>query len=294
MRTDSTRIAESALAEARKFIAERYPAQLPQDAQRYSSGKAGPGPPMRPSAPRAWTWIPKPSPNTCSATSSGLYALIWERFVASQMVPAVMTIVTADIGVGGTAELPDGLFRLSASSYVEEGFYKVIKLAASKEERASHSLALEIGQTLSVERIGATQHFTQGPARYNDASIIKALEELGIGRPSTYAPTISTLLERYYVSRQAKQLAPTLLGTMISEILSRILPRCDRRGLYREDGEPPGQGRGGEGRLGGRPSRISTSPSRLAWTRSCPRSRARRASWTRRPTRFANSAGSPW
>jgi len=223
MRTDSTRIAESALAEARKFIAERYPAQLPQDAQRYSSGKQAQDA-HEAIRPTRVDLDPETVAKYLQRDELRLYALIWERFVASQMAPAVMTIVTADIGVGGTAELPDGLFRLSASSYVEEGFYKVIKLAASKEERASHSLALEIGQALSVEKIGATQHFTQGPARYNDASIIKALEELGIGRPSTYAPTISTLLERYYVSRQAKQLAPTLLGTMISEILSEYFP----------------------------------------------------------------------
>jgi DNA topoisomerase-1 len=223
MRTDSTRIAESALAEARKFIAERHPAQLPQDAQRYSSGKQAQDA-HEAIRPTRVDLDPDTIAKYLQRDELRLYALIWERFVASQMIPAVMNIVTADIGVGGTSELPDGLFRLSASSYVEEGFYKVIKLAASKEERASHSMALEIGQALPVEKIGATQHFTQGPARYNDASIIKALEELGIGRPSTYAPTISTLLERYYVSRQAKQLAPTLLGTMISEILSEYFP----------------------------------------------------------------------
>jgi DNA topoisomerase-1 len=75
-----------------------------------------------------------------------------------------------------------------------------------------------------VEKIDASQHFTQGPSRYTDATIIKALEELGIGRPSTYAPTISTLLERYYVSRQSKQLAPTTLGRMISDILTEFFP----------------------------------------------------------------------
>ncbi len=223
MRTDSTRIAESALAEARKFIAERYPDQLPQEAQRYSSGKQAQDA-HEAIRPTRVDLDPESIAKYLQRDELRLYALIWERFVASQMIPAVMTISTADIGVGGTAELPDGLFRLSASSYVEEGFYKVIKLAASKEERTSRSLALEIGQALPVEKIGATQHFTQGPARYNDASIIKALEELGIGRPSTYAPTISTLLERYYVSRQAKQLAPTLLGTMITEILSEYFP----------------------------------------------------------------------
>lgn len=217
MRTDSTRISDSALAEARRWIGEFYPAQLPSQAQRYASGKQSQDA-HEAIRPTSVELSPDAVSKYLQRDEQRLYALIWERFVASQMIPAVMRIITADIGIG------EGLFRVSASSYVEEGFYKVIKLAASKEEKASHSLALEAGQELAVEKIHASQHFTQGPSRYNDASIIKALEELGIGRPSTYAPTISTLLERYYVSRQAKQLAPTLLGKMITEILTEYFP----------------------------------------------------------------------
>lgn len=217
MRTDSTRISEYALAEARRWIAEFHPGQLPPQAQHYSAGKQSQDA-HEAIRPTRVDLAPDDIARFLQRDELRLYALIWERFVASQMIPAVMNITTADIAIG------EGLFRVSASSYVEEGFYKVIKLAASKEEKASHSLALEVGQSLPVEKIHATQHFTQGPARYNDASIIKALEELGIGRPSTYAPTISTLLERYYVSRQTKQLAPTLLGKMITEILSEYFP----------------------------------------------------------------------
>jgi len=217
MRTDSTRISESALAEPRRWIEEVYPAQLPQQAQRYSAGSQSQDA-HEAIRPTRVDLTPDGISRFLAKDEQRLYALIWERFVASQMIPAVMNVVTADIAIG------QGLFRVSASSYVEEGFYKVIKLAATKEERASRSLGLEIGQDLAVEKIHAIQHFTQGPSRYNDASIIKALEELGIGRPSTYAPTISTLLERYYVSRQARQLAPTLLGKMITEILSEYFP----------------------------------------------------------------------
>ena len=205
MRTDSTRISDTALAEARRWIEEFHPAQLPSQAQRYSSGSQSQDA-HEAIRPTRVDLVPEEISRFLAKDEMRLYALIWERFLASQMIPAVMNIVTADIGIG------EGLFRVSASSYVEEGFYKVIRLAATKEEKASHSLALEAGQVLPVEKIHATQHFTQGPSRFNDASIIKALEELGIGRPSTYAPTISTLLERYYVSRQARQLAPTLLA----------------------------------------------------------------------------------
>jgi DNA topoisomerase-1 len=217
MRTDSTRIAETALEEARTWLAEHYPAQLPKSAQRYSAGKQSQDA-HEAIRPTSIAYTPDSVAAYLQKDELRLYTLVWERFVASQMIPALVKVVTADIGIG------DGVFRTSASAYVEEGFYKVIKLSASKEEKASHSLALEVGQDLGVEKIDASQHFTQGPSRYTDATIIKALEELGIGRPSTYAPTISTLLERYYVSRQSKQLAPTTLGRMISDILTEFFP----------------------------------------------------------------------
>ncbi|HOI23352.1 MAG TPA: type I DNA topoisomerase [Spirochaetales bacterium] len=217
MRTDSTRIAETALEEARTWLAEHYPAQLPKSAQRYSAGKQSQDA-HEAIRPTSIAYTPDSVAAYLQKDELKLYTLVWERFVASQMIPALVKVVTADIGIG------DGVFRTSASAYVEEGFYKVIKLSASKEEKASHSLALEVGQDLEVEKIDASQHFTQGPSRYTDATIIKALEELGIGRPSTYAPTISTLLERYYVSRQSKQLAPTTLGRMISDILTEFFP----------------------------------------------------------------------
>jgi DNA topoisomerase-1 len=217
MRTDSTRIADTALDEARAWLAEHYPAQLPKTVQRYSAGKQSQDA-HEAVRPTSIANTPETMAPYLQKDELKLYALIWERFAASQMIPALVRVVTADIGIG------DGIFRASASAYIEEGFYKVIKLSASKEEKASHSLALEVGQVLGVEKIDASQHFTQGPSRFTDATIIKALEELGIGRPSTYAPTISTLLERYYVSRQSKQLAPTTLGRMISDILSEFFP----------------------------------------------------------------------
>jgi len=130
----------------------------------------------------------------------------------------VIRTATADIRIG------EGLFRSSASSFLEEGFYKVIRLAASKEERTSHQLPFEKGESLHVDKIEGLQHFTQGPSRYTDASIVRALEELGIGRPSTYAPTIETLIERFYVQRDKRQLVPTALGKIISDILSQNFP----------------------------------------------------------------------
>ncbi|MCX7026340.1 MAG: type I DNA topoisomerase [Spirochaetes bacterium] len=217
MRTDSTRIAESALAEARHWIEEFHPGQLPSQAQRYASG-SGSQDAHEAVRPTKVGLNPDDVSRFLSKDEFKLYTLIWERFVASQMISAVIKVTTADIAIG------EGIFRVSASSYIEEGFYAVMKLAVAKEEKASRSLPLEKGQILDVERIQGSQHFTQGPSRYTEASIVKALEELGIGRPSTYAPTISTLLDRYYVGRQARQLIPTALGRMISDILTKFFP----------------------------------------------------------------------
>jgi len=182
-----------------------YPGQLPAEAQRYASGKNAQDA-HEAIRPTSVSLTPDEVSRYLARDEQRLYALIWERFVASQMIPAVARVTTADITIG------DGVFRTSATAFVEEGFYKVIRLAATKEERASHALALEVGQNLPVEKINAVQHFTQGPSRYTDASIIKALEELGIGRPSTYAPTISTLLERYYVRANPGRSSPPRLG----------------------------------------------------------------------------------
>lgn len=217
MRTDSTRISETALQEARAWLTDNFPAQLPESEQRYSSGKQAQDA-HEAIRPTSVFLTPEMAAPYLSKDELKLYSLIWERFIASQMIPAVTRITTADICIG------PGVFRTSSTSFIEEGFYKVIKIAASKEERTSHVLSLEVGQELPVEKIHGIQHFTQGPSRYTDASIIKALEELGIGRPSTYAPIISTLLERYYVTREARQLMPTTLGRMITEILEQFFP----------------------------------------------------------------------
>ena len=118
----------------------------------------------------------------------------------------------------------EATFRVSASKIVDKGFYKVIKLLASKEEKTSALPTLKEGETVDVDNFHPEQHFTQGPARYTDASIVKMLEEKGIGRPSTYATIISTLLDRYYVTRSNKQLVPTQLGRMINKILVENFP----------------------------------------------------------------------
>ncbi|MGA2546892.1 MAG: type I DNA topoisomerase [Rectinemataceae bacterium] len=218
MRTDSTRISETAIAEVRAYLAERFPAELPGSPNAYvADGKAQDA--HEAIRPTIVAYDPVAVKEHLSKDQQKLYALIWERFVASQMTNAKVRTSSADIVVG------EGTFRVASSRVVEQGFYKVIKIGATKEDRAEGSVPeLKTGDEIKVELIHAEQHFTQGPSRFTDASIIKALEEQGIGRPSTYAPIISVLLERYYVSRENRQLVPTTLGRMISEILVDYFP----------------------------------------------------------------------
>lgn len=142
-----------------------------------------------------------------------LYSLIWERFVASQMTPAKNKTVSYDITV------KEAIFRSSSTQVIEKGFYTIANLLLSKDDKASSTLELAIGDEVEVLDLQLENHLTQGPARYTDASIVKMLEEKGIGRPSTYAPIISVLLDRYYINRSNKQLVPTQLGKVINKLL---------------------------------------------------------------------------
>jgi len=218
MRTDSTRISETAIADVRAYLGERFPAELPSSPTVYlADGKAQDA--HEAIRPTIVTYDPAFVKEHLTKDQQKLYALIWERFVASQMTSAKVRTSSADILVG------EGTFRVVSSRMVEQGFYKVIKVGATKEDKAEGSIPeFKTGEEIKVELIRAEQHFTQGPSRFTDASIIRALEEQGIGRPSTYAPIISVLLERYYVSRENRQLVPTTLGRMISEILVGYFP----------------------------------------------------------------------
>jgi DNA topoisomerase-1 len=218
MRTDSVRISDTAIAEVRAYLAERFPAELPGSPNVYAAdGKAQDA--HEAIRPTIVAYDPESVKEHLSKDQQKLYSLIWERFVASQMTSAKLRSASADIVAG------EGTFRVTSSRVVERGFYKVIKIGATKEDKAEGSIPeLQTGEEIKLERVRAEQHFTQGPARFTDASIIKSLEEQGIGRPSTYAPIISVLLERYYVSRENRQLVPTTLGRMINDILVEYFP----------------------------------------------------------------------
>ncbi|MDR1095628.1 MAG: type I DNA topoisomerase [Spirochaetaceae bacterium] len=217
MRTDSVRISAQALDEAREWIGKEYPAELPDKPNVYSVGKTAQDA-HEAIRPTYIKYTPESMQKHLSRDEFRLYSIIWERFVASQMKNAKTATLSADIAGG------EAVFRVSGTRVVEQGFYKVLKMLASKEEKSTAFPAVKKGDALFAVRMKGQQHFTQGPARYTDASIIKTLEEKGIGRPSTYAPTISVLLDRYYVTRKEKQLVPTILGRKINDMLAEHFP----------------------------------------------------------------------
>lgn len=217
MRTDSVRISDTALADVRKWLSENYPDTLPPEPIHYSVGKAAQDA-HEGIRPTYTTYTPESVKEYLSHDQFRLYSIIWERFVSSQMNNAKMTTTSVEITSG------EAVFRVAASKITEKGFYSVIKLLSSKEEKSSSLPSLKEGEALETGKFHPEQHFTQGPARYTDASIVRMLEEKGIGRPSTYAPIISVLLDRYYVTRSNKQLVPTQLGKMIAKILVESFP----------------------------------------------------------------------
>ena len=217
MRTDSVRISQVALDEVRAWIGRQYPNDLPERAVEYAPGKKAQDA-HEAIRPTYVTYTPEEVKEHLGKDQLRLYTIIWERFVSSQMNSAKTKTVSTDIQAG------EGIFRIAGTKIIEKGFYKVMKLLASKEEKGNSYPVLKIGDQVHIESFHPEQHFTQGPARYTDASIVKTLEEKGIGRPSTYAPIISVLLERYYVTRSNRQLVPTQLGRMICDMLVEYFP----------------------------------------------------------------------
>lgn len=218
MRTDSVRISQTALDEVREWIGKEYPANLPEEPIHYAVGKSAQDAHecIRPTYSK---YTPEYVKDYLTRDQLRLYTIVWERFVSCQMTNAKTATTSVEIMAG------DALFRVSASKLVEKGFYSVIKLLSAKEEVTGNLPSLKKDEVLeSSHSFYPEQHFTQGPARYSDASIVRTLEEKGIGRPSTYAPIISVLLDRYYVTRNNKQLMPTILGKMICKILVEAFP----------------------------------------------------------------------
>jgi len=225
MRTDSVNVSQDALAQVREMIPERFGSNyLPEKPNYYKSKKDAQEAheAVRPTdAMRA----PEDVRKYLEDDLFKLYQLIWQRFVASQMLPAIFDQTTIDISAG------DYTFRANGSVQKFDGYLRVYQTPAAIADREDDEKADEgegnalprvtEGQVLRLETIRPDQHFTEPPPRYNDATLVKDLEEKGIGRPSTYASIISTLIDREYVRKDQGRFMPTMLGERVSVLLIR-------------------------------------------------------------------------
>lgn len=214
MRTDSLRISDEAKTAAAELIKNVYGKEYLPEKPRVFKSKSNAQDAHEAIRPTNVEFTPEKVKSSLTADQFKLYKLIWERFMASQMANAVMDTVSVEI----TAK--NCLFKASGYSVRFDGFTKLYEETKDDEEQSGVLPVITQGETLKCNEITGNQHFTQPPARYNEASLIKALEENGIGRPSTYAPTISTILDRHYVERETgNQLKPTSLGEVITGLL---------------------------------------------------------------------------
>ncbi len=221
MRTDSTNVAASAISEVRSFIKEKFGAEyLPESARVYKAKKLAQEA-HEAIRPTSLQLSPKDIEGFLTPEQFKLYDLIYKRFVASQMNPARIEVTSVGIKCGKYS------FKATGSTVVFDGFTAIYKTEeeAEDEEKKNALPSLATGELLLVVKMAPEQHFTKPPARYSEGSLIKALEEDGVGRPSTYAPIISTIVNRDYVRREKGYLMPTELGTKVSDLLVSYFPQ---------------------------------------------------------------------
>jgi DNA topoisomerase-1 len=216
MRTDSVRVASVAQDEARKYIADTFSKEFVPDIPNVYRSKSSAQDAHEAIRPTSVHRTPDSIKSYLSRDQLRLYTLIWEQFVASQMAGALLKQVSVDISADG------GIFRASGQSVLFEGFLKLLKPEDKLEGRELPPLS--VGEELKPLSVEKEVHFTEPPPRFTDATLVKFLEESGIGRPSTYAPIITTLLNRYYIERKERQFIPTFLGRLTNDLLAKTFP----------------------------------------------------------------------
>ncbi len=221
MRTDSTRISPVAQDEAREYITGKYgAAYYPETPRQYTKKGANAQDAHEGIRPTSVLREPEEMKEYLSRDQYRLYKLVWERFVASQMSSAVLDTMTVDLSAGTT------VFRAVGSKVKFQGFMKVYVEGnddgATEEDKLLPPLSP--GDKVKKKEIEPKQHFTQPPPRYTEARLVKALEEMGIGRPSTYAPTLETIQKRGYVAIEEKKFVPTELGELVIQLMMEFFP----------------------------------------------------------------------
>ncbi len=222
MRTDSTRVSNEALAEVREMIAKEYRAAISARAAQHVQIEERCAGSARSDSPTSAVRHPDSVKQYLKEDEFKVYKLIWQRFVASQIMPAVFDQTTVDIDAKQGND--SYWFRVTGSVMKFDGFLKVYEESKEgkddEDEELKHKLPpLEPGQKLTLKELKPEQHFTEPPPRYNEASLVKELEERGIGRPSTYATILTTIQERQYVTKLGGKFAPTEIGLVVTDLL---------------------------------------------------------------------------
>jgi DNA topoisomerase-1 len=221
MRTDSTRISPVAQEEAQAYISEKYGAEFwPEQPRVYVKKNSNAQDAHEAIRPTSILRDPESMKPFLSRDQLRLYKLVWERFTSSQMSSAVLDTMTVDLKAGET------IFRASGSKVKFPGFMKVYVEGNDDGTVEEHKFlpALALGEEIKPEAIEPKQHFTQPPPRYSEARLVRTLEELGIGRPSTYAPTLETIQKRGYVAMEEKKFMPTELGELVIQLMEEFFP----------------------------------------------------------------------
>ncbi|MFF2088998.1 type I DNA topoisomerase [Paenibacillus sp. NPDC058174] len=221
MRTDSTRISPIAQEEAKEYITEKYGASFwPEQPRVYTKKNSNAQDAHEAIRPTSVLRDPETMKPFLSRDQLRLYKLVWERFVSSQMSSAVLDTMTVDLSSG------DVVFRANGSKVKFAGFMKVYVEGNDDGTEEEHKFLppFAIGDVVTSESIDPKQHFTQPPPRYSEARLVRTLEELGIGRPSTYAPTLETIQKRGYVAIEEKKFMPTELGELVIQLMEEFFP----------------------------------------------------------------------
>jgi DNA topoisomerase-1 len=223
MRTDSTRVSDDAIAEVRGFVGERYGKEYVPDSPNVYKTKKAAQDAHEAIRPTSVLRTPESLEKYLPEDEKKLYRLIWMRFIASQMKPAVFDQTTIDIGARGKSGT-SYLFRATGSVPKFDGFLKIYEEGKDQkdddDEELKHKLpAVTRGETLRFKSIAPEQHFTEPPPRYNEATLVKELEADGVGRPSTYASILSTIQEREYVKKEGGRFHPSELGMVVTDLL---------------------------------------------------------------------------
>jgi len=214
MRTDSVRVADEAIESARKYVNERWGQEYLPRSPRIFKNKKNAQDAHEAIRPSSVEIVPEKVKDSLASEQYKVYKLIWERFVASQMAPADIEQTSVTVAAGNY------IFKAAGSQVTFPGFTSIYEEISESDEKNEQSLpTINSGDKFNLKLLEPKQHFTQPPARYTEASLIRTLEELGIGRPSTYAPTVSTILARNYILKEKKQLYPTELGVVVTDLM---------------------------------------------------------------------------